>query len=270
MKLSVYFVAITAGLCASSGTLAAQDAHRSSVTNGTQQAPVFRGVPAYTANFETYTPGQLSPQGGWGSQFPNNAVVTEINPISGARSARQMSDGSSVPGFEMFSPEFANEFQPVASTIRISGMGSTYQLVTRDLTFGMFNTRVSFDTDGRIRVGQSSVDEFGSPLFEFVDTGVDWLVDVDYRVAIETFADGSLTVDLDGTEIFAGIETTFAVFGIAGKSGQFYVYAGNEGTGAIDGTGDTLTLDNVVVGIPAPGTLAIFGIGAAGLIRRKR
>jgi len=248
----------------------------SAVTDSSLATGSFRGAPLMIyEGFESFTGGQLSPQGGWGSQFAANASVTDINPITGQfggqRSVRHTSDGTSVPGFEIISPAFAGTHEPVGATIRFSGTGSSYQLVSRDLDFNYFNTRVSFDTDGHIRVGQTTLGEFGEVGFEFIDTGVNWLIDVDYRVTIETHLDGTFTVDLDNNEIYEGIETSFILLGQPGRIGQFSVFAGNEGFGSVDGTGDTLTFDDFFVGIiPAPGSTLLLAIGGCAAIRRRR
>ena len=227
-------------------------------------------TPILSENFEGFDLGQLAPQGGWSSQFDANAVVTDINPISGTRSARHISDGTSVPGLEIRSPQFDAGFEPVTSTVSISSTGSTYDIAPRGLDFGLFNTRVRFDRDGMVRVGEPEVGKFGDVSFDFIDTGFNWLVDTDYRVSIQIFSDGGLTVGINGSEIFSGMETTFEVFGIAGQIQEFNIFAGNEGVGSADGTGDTLTLDNVLVGIPAPGAAALFGLGGLAATRRRR
>lgn len=228
------------------------------------------GMPIFAEGFETFDTGPLVPQDGWDSQFPLNAEVTEVNPISGARSVRHASDGTSIPGFEVRSPEFDGGFNIVSSTIRLSGTGSTYQLVPRDTVFGLFNTRVSFDPDGNVRVSQPVVDGSGDIFFDFIDTGFDWLLDTNYRVSVQTFMDGSLSVGINGSEIFSGLDGVFVTLGIPGEIGQFNVWAGNEGTGAFDGTGDTLTLDNLVVGIPSPGAFGVVAMGGLLATRRRR
>lgn len=229
-----------------------------------------RGVPVYSENFEAFELGQLPPQNGWSSQFDLNARVTDVNPISGQRSVRHVSDGTSVPGFELRSPMFDAGFVPVTSTVRLSGMGSTYQIAPRDLTFGTFNTRVSFDPDGAVRVGQAEISDFGVITIDFIDTGFNWLVDTDYVVSIESFADGSLTVGIDGNQIFSGLENTFVTLGIPGEINQFNIFAGNEGSGSVDGSGDTLTLDDLFVGVPAPGVTGLVGVAGIACARRRR
>lgn len=269
MKMFVPSLAAAAVLFASSPALAHNDLF-TSVTTNVFSPDVFQGMGGgFAQDFESFSVGPLVPQGGWQSQFPNNASITEINPISGARSARHASDGTGVPGFELNSPEFGNSHNPVSATVNISGTGSTYQLVTRDLTFGTFNTRVSFDTDGRIRVGQYSTDPFEGDMFEFIDTGVDWAINTDYTVTIDTDEMGNLFVSLDGSQIFAGIEGTFGLFQFPGMSGQLFVFAGNEGSGSADGTGDTLTIDNVN-NIPAPAATALLTLAGLASSRRRR
>ena len=228
------------------------------------------GMPVFVENFEDFDTGPLVPQGGWDSQFPLNAEVTEINPISGSRSVRHVSDGTSIPGFEVRSPEFDGGFNIVSSTIRLSGTGSTYQIAPRDTVFDLFNTRVSFDPDGNVRVSQPVVDDLGGVSFDFIDTGFDWLIDTNYRVSVQTFDDGALSVGINGSEIFSGFDATFLVFGIPGEIGQFNIWAGNEGTGDFDGSGDTLTLDNLVIGVPSPGAFGVLALGGLAATSRRR
>ncbi len=230
----------------------------------------FRGTPLFSETFESFDLGLLPPQGGWTSQFDLNANITDINPISGARSVRHTSDGTSIPGFEIVSPAFAQTFDPVTSTIRLSGTGSTYQLVPQDTTFGQFNARVSFDTDGAVRVSQITVDDFGTPSIDFIDTGFDWLIETDYQVSIQSFMDGSLTVGINGSNVFTGEDANFSIFGITAGISQFRVFAGNEGSGAVDGSGDTLTFDDFFVGVPAPGSIALLAMSGVASLRRKR
>ncbi len=219
--------------------------------------------PTFFENFESFTPGPLVPQGGWNG-LDSNAFATNVNPISGI-SARHTSDGSGTFGFEMNSPVFAPSFGVLASDIRLSGTNSLYQYVPVANTTGFFPTRINFETNGDIRVGQVNA---AMDAFDFIDSGFDWTPGVTFRLGVGVASDGALTVALDGATIFTGLDASFVLTGSAGQIDQLATWTDNVGFGDSGGSGDTMTLDNV--GVPAPGAAAVFALGGLVSLRRRR
>jgi len=217
-------------------------------------------------DFETGFSVGTTPQNGWTSQFNPSAHFTNIDPIDGMMSFRHTSDGSSFSGFEQISPIFTPSFGVLAADVRLTGSNSLYQFITVGDT-GTFSTRVNFETDGRIRVGQ--VDMSGT-MFEFIDSGSTWSVGNTFNFGIGVRQTGELDIYLDGAIIFSGLETNFVLSGNAAPIDQWLSFTNNVGSGTVGGTGDTMTVDNFGKVIPTPGALALFGLAGLGAVRRRR
>lgn len=218
---------------------------------------------AYFEDFESFAPGGLVGQNGWSGWAPN-ASVTSVAPIGGALSARHTSDGSEWTGFELVCPVFPASYGIVAADVRISAPGVTYQFgvlgdTPSPLGGTYFNTRVQFDADGGISVLQS-VGGAGV----LVPTGRVWQPGKNMQIAVETRADGTLTVYRNTLPIFTGLDIGFAAQGLAGRSTQFYGWTDN----APGYAGVNLTLDNFTnVLTPEPASLVLLSLA---LVLRRR
>ena len=220
----------------------------------------------YEENFETFTVGPLVPQGGWSSDFEANATVVDPGLNGSTRAALHTSDGSSFAGFEMRSPVFGPEFGYIEVRQSLSGTTSLYQIVTVDPNTMTFNTRINFETDGTITVGQ--LNDAGDAL-EFLPSSGSWSVDTETVIGIQVTDAGELFVYQDGTEIFAGTEVNFDISGTPGQIGELYSFSDNVG-----GDTDTQTWDDILFQAEPTGgpgeftsvpTLGTWGLIALGL-----
>ncbi len=216
-------------------------------------------------DFESFSVGALVGQNGWGG-YGANVAVSDAGPIAGAKSARHTSDGSEYSGLELSGPAFTPSYGILAADICLSGMGVTYQFaslgdVAMTSTGTYFNTRVQFNPDGTIAalqaVGGNAV---------FAPTNGYWTPGVPFQIAIETAADGALTVYQNAAPIFTGTEIGFAMQGVAGQSKQYYGWTDN----APGCAGVSMTIDNFTnVLVPEPTSLGIVG-AVLTLLRRRR
>lgn len=258
-------------LVAAAGSVASADriaATADSFTIPAELASINAGAPrglAFVEDFETFTPGPLVPQGGWSSDFEANALATNVNPIAGGVSGRHTSDGSVFAGFEVRSPLFTAGFGAINADVQINGGTSLYQLVPVSNGTGFFSTRVNFDLNGDISVGQVNA---AQTAFEFIDSGANWTPGQVMNIGVGVAGDGTLTVTMNGGTIFTGSDTASALGLGAGAVDQWLIFAGNEGVGNADGSGDTITFDNI--NIPAPGAIALAGLGGLAAARRRR
>jgi len=166
-----------------------------------------------TENFETFTLGAGCTQNGWtgfcdpGPPPAGFLIVDDPAATFGTRSARHVSDGSNVTGFEMVGPLQTNaQFGLLAVDVYISNTASLYQLITGANTSGTtvtFNTRINFEANGTITALQTSDCATGA----FSATTGTWAPNTILRLGIEVTAGGgpgSLKLYKDGTLIFTG------------------------------------------------------------------
>lgn len=196
---------------------------------------------SYAEDFEAgfIVGNQVAGQNGWVSDFAPNTQV--VQPGIENISARHIQDGTLISGFEMNSPTFTGEFGILATDLLLTGTGGLYQLIP-DAPSGFFITRVNFETTGAINVGQGDP---GCTMFVFQPTTGSWTPGVVTRIAFEVPGDGTLNVYQDGSLIFSGQDLNDQCFAGPEPINQLLTFADNAGTGAFDGTGDTLTLDNI-------------------------
>jgi hypothetical protein len=188
-----------------------------------------KGGGNYSEDFETFTVGPLVPQGGWTSDFEQNANVISPGLDGSTRAAQHTTDGTGIFGLELISPEFTSMFGYLELTQVIEGNGSRYQFNTLDTNTGNFNTRVNFETDGSITAGQLNM---AGDAIEPIPTSGSWTSGVPTRIGIEVTESGELFVYQDGTQIFAGTEVNFDFLGTPGQIGQ--VLNGVDNIGSTD------------------------------------
>jgi len=222
-----------------------------------------RGGMEYMEDFEDFTLGVLGTQGGW-SQFPG--VVEVVAPGIQGQSVRHASDGFGFSGTDIFSPIFVRDFHTFAQQVTITGGGgnaSTYVVSPVDSVEGIVNTRVVFEANGDITVAQLAGDR-GSLVF--VDTGFNWSSGTAITLQVNTYANGLLEVMLDGSVAFTGEDVVFAVTGNPGQTDNFEYFSDNVGLGDFDGTGATMTIDNLTTNPITVPTLGEWGMMAFVLV----
>lgn len=248
--------------------LRADDGWRSAAT----RVPDYTG--AWTETFETdrgFFKGNL-PQQGWTAAYNPAAIINDgLFILEGELSLRHMADSSGFTEFALRSPVFEHQYGRLTATMLRGSPNSEVQFITADASLNSFNTRVSFETDGRITVGQLNETK---DAFDFIDTGRTWDVFEAYAIGVETDPFGALRVYLDGDLIFEGIEATYALKGKAGRIGEWRMWTDNQTTGRPDGRGDSVTWDafrfDPIPPVPAPGALSLLAIGGLCAARRRR
>ncbi|MFG0275965.1 MAG: hypothetical protein ACF8QF_13015 [Phycisphaerales bacterium] len=229
---------------------------------------------AWTETFEAdrgFYKGNL-PQQGWTAAYNPFAIINDgLFIIEGELSLRHMADSSGFTEFALRSPEFTDQYGRLSATMLRGSPNSKVQFITGDVALNSFNTRVSFETDGRVTVGQLNETK---DAFEFIDTGRTWSVYTAHEIGVETDIYGALRVYLDGDLIFEGIEATYALKGKAGRIGEWIMWTNNQTTGRPDGRGDSVTWDafrfEPAPPIPAPGAAATLALVALAGTRRRR
>jgi hypothetical protein len=211
-----------------------------------------RGDGIYSEDFESFTPGALVPQGGWDSDWaPNAAIIT--NGIGGTQSAQHTSDGTAADGFEMRSPIFVRDFHTFRQEVVVTGGGSTYHVIPQDSVGSFFITRIAFETDGDITFARVNAT---MDAFEFLDTGFNWSPGVPVTVQVNTYDNGTMEIFINTVSVYTGPETNFLLNGTPGQTDSYLYWAANEGTG------DTLTIDNLTTSIIDIPTLGEWGMMA--------
>jgi len=228
------------------------------------------GTHVWSEDFELGFELGTLPQNGWTAAFDPAAIITDGRFIlEGERSLRHMADGSGLTEFAVRSPQLPNRYGRITMRVMRNSPRSMVQMITADPILGNFNTRVTFEKDGRITVGQVNDAKDG---FDFIDTGFTWTVFEEVQIGIETDAHGALRVFIDDELAFEGVEANFALRGKAGRIGGWLMWTDNQANGWPDGRGDTTTLDDFrFVAIPAPGGWALaLGAGLGLGVRRRR
>ncbi|MDJ0835287.1 MAG: hypothetical protein QNK37_02160 [Acidobacteriota bacterium] len=163
--------------------------------------------------------------------------------IGGSKSLRHVSDGSGLAAFHPAGPVFERAFHRLSQDVRISAIGSTYQICPVDTTMEYLITRVSFEPDGRILIGEVN---HQLDRFQFHDSGVRYTPGQTIEVTVETTPKGLFHVRLDDRMVHTGIETNFAMTGQPGQTNGMLYFTGNEAVGNPGGEGATLTIDNLI------------------------
>lgn len=224
------------------------------------------GVAAYSTGFEPgegFVPGPIGGQAGW-TNFAGatEGQVSTANPAAGLqhlRIAKQVGRpaGALTGGF---SPVFGGSMAPtvVSVDVAISALdGADYDVVPQAPSQGFLTARVKFSYLGDILV----LDDTGAGLV-FVDTGDDWVAGGyrNLRIEIDSGADSinyyydNALIHTSATGIVAGTQVEQVVL----LSDNFQL-------------SDVGDFDNLSVNVvPAPGVVALLGLGGLVGLRRRR
>lgn len=221
---------------------------------------------SYTTGFEAgegFAIGGL-PQNGWTefSATPNAASVSGAHPAGGSQHFRIEKDTGASSGSLSggFSPDMG-VLSPGRYILSVDFAsndvdGADYDIVPQAPSQAFLSARMKFSWTGDILI----LDDLGLGL-SFIDTGVDWIADGAYRNVVIDMDSNADTIDYyyNGSLIYSSVTGV-----VAGTSfEQVVLISDNFQNG---GWGD---FDNLSV-VPAPGALALLGLGGAFASRRRR
>lgn len=206
------------------------------------------------------------PQNGW-TEFvsaPNAASISGANPAGGSQHLRIVKDtaaasGTLTGGFSPDAGPLAAGYYAVSVDFATNDVGGAdYDIVPQAPSQGSLSARMKFSWTGDILV----LDDLGTGL-AFVDTGVNFIADGAYRnttIIIDSI-NNSIDYYYNGSLIYSSVAGI-----VAGTSvEQVVLLSDNFQVGA--GWGD---FDNLSVAIPAPGAVALLGLGGLVAGRRRR
>lgn len=183
----------------------------------------------YATDFEDFTAGELSGQGGWGSQPAGFWNITDTNPAEGAQHVRGTPDGSGTTGLA-FSPLITpgNEpFMVASARLNLQGSDTSFEFIPQSNVVGSVNTRVRFNANGSVDVLDAGTSSF-VPISATRPSGY-----FEIRVIVDK--------DDLGIRVFFDDELVFAGTGFAGQIDQLVLFSDNAGTTT------TIDVDNVEV-----------------------
>lgn len=265
MKTAVFAVSALALAAGAAIARPPMSVSTSAITNGDDI--VLRGPGNQFFDFEApaYALGAIEPQNGWSASGVNlpYASVSNVNPAGGQQHLRIAFDSSVAAGISrnVLGPNSgALPVGPssVSFDFAISGLGgANYRAIGQAPSQGFLSWRVEFDFEfGDIYV----LDDLGLGL-QFVDTGSDFTPGTYMNMRVETDPGAdSIRYFLDNNLIYTGVAGVFA-----GTTVEQMVFASDN----FQLEGETGDFDNVSV-TPAPGALALLGLGGLAAARRRR
>ncbi|UOB17099.1 Ig-like domain-containing protein [Abyssalbus ytuae] len=155
----------------------------------------------YATDFEDFSIGDIDGQSGWISQYLNNWVVSDENPLEGTLHFRGISDGlgDTRPGNILaISPTVApgdEPFMVMSASVNIQGTGVTWEVIPQSPSAGSVNTRLRFNGDGTIDVLS------GSSFNRIEATTPEGYFDL--RIVVDK-DDSAFTIYFDGELIYSG------------------------------------------------------------------
>lgn len=238
-----------------------------------------RGPGLFETGFETaegYVVGPIEPQNGWSASGTDLAAfnVNTANPFMGSQHLRVEFNSAAAAGAQqvVLGPNLGAIAPGVNSTsvqVNISADGgSDYDVVGQAPSQGFLSWRVKFHFQGAMAGDPGTINILDDidPLtpgaqLGFVNTGVVWNEGTYTELRVDMDA-GANTIDY-----YYGGSLIYSSAGgiIAGTSVEQFVVV----TDNFQNPGEFGDFDNVSI-IPAPGALALLGLGLAGAARRRR
>jgi hypothetical protein len=243
-------------------------------------SPALRGLGEYSTGFETaegFTVGPVAGQNGWTASVNANQTafsVSTANPFSGSQHLRVGFDDAVPMGNTrvILGPNLGSigEGQTVTSVmVNISSdQGSNYEVIGQAPSQELVAWRVVFNWNGGISGTPGEIfilddpDGDGPGGLAFVDTGVVWNAGVYTELRVETDSlANTINYYYGGNLIYSSVAGMFAATSVE----QFVILTDN-----YQNPGEVADFDNIVIAVPAPGSLALLGLGLAVGARRRR
>ncbi|MEC9372652.1 MAG: hypothetical protein VYC34_02365 [Planctomycetota bacterium] len=160
------------------------------------------------------------------------------------------------------SPSFSPVFGRFDADIRLSSTAPAFEIATFEPLTGFVNCRILAD-QGTLRIrGGATLGSFG--FGQSLPAIGEYSAGEAFRLGIEALPSGTLRIYLNDSLAFEGEELNSVNFNAPGRMGRWGIWQGTRsGTvppGNPDGTGSTITIDNVVVA-PSPCQMDFSGNG---------
>lgn len=281
-SLSAGSISAAAGLLLCAGVASAQPARTldvGSLAAFTDGQGSLRGPGNYATGFETvegYVVGPIEPQNGWGASGVNLPAfnVNTANPFAGSQHLRVGFNSAAAAGAQqvVLGPNLGVIPAGVNSTsvqVNISSDGGAdYDVVGQAPSQGFLSWRVKFHFQGAVAGSPGTIhvlDDIdlvtpGAQL-GFVNTTTVWSEGAYTELRVDMDA-GANTINYfyGNTLIYTSLAGVFAGTSVE----QFVVVTDN-----FQEPNEVGDFDNVSI-VPAPGALALLGLGLAGIARRRR
>lgn len=280
MHRSARLITAACALAAAAGSVSAQSRPIDlSVDALGPTSSALRGPAMFETGFETaegYLVGPISGQNGWAASVNANQAsfnVNTANPFAGAQHLRIGFDDAVPVGSQrvILSPNlgaFAGGSSSTSVMVNISGdQGANWDVIGQAPSQALLTWRLRFNWNGGTAGTPGEIfilddpDADGPGGLAFVDTGVVWNEGAYTELRVETDSDAdAIRYYYGGNLIYTGVAGIFAGTSVE----QFVVVTDN-----FQEPGEVGDFDNLVI-VPAPGSMALLGVGLAVGARRRR
>ena len=290
--LNARAVVAAATLVVASGAMNAYAAKPEQVpTIVAEPQPIISAQPhaptSLATGFESpFAPGTINGQQGWTVSTISSVPVTgesisTTTPIAGAQSLKTIkstaaSAGTTVGAFSPVAAQTAPDASLTSFSMRVDGVtpgsagGADYYVSGQTPAQAFVSWRVNFNYLGPIRVlDYPGVGQTGT--LSYVNTGVNWTPGTQYDISVAfvpsptalpgaTTATGSIVYSINGVPVYTADSL------VAGTTVDQYVVTND----SFQVSGESMTFDNLnVAPVPEPTSLALIGLGAAAVLRRR-